>query len=194
MMFTNNAANNKARVYCGKDYLEALMNIDFTVHKEIKFEVVDEGGITINGWRNNFGSLHFVHLPILDLVGMEEYALVVDIWNANRYVKEGEVTATIDMKQGAGGDNRQATREVYMRTDCICLKGYNAILVGPAEKMGMVAGLTAAQNIYQVSATLPEGAKEGTVVYLTEANGGFAANDIVIKKDGKWEIFNGDLS
>jgi hypothetical protein len=88
-MFTNNAANNKARVYCGKDYLEALMNIDFTVHKEIKFEVVDEGGITINGWRNNFGSLHFVHLPILDLVGMEEYALVVDIWNANRYVKEG---------------------------------------------------------------------------------------------------------
>lgn len=201
MMFTNNAANNKARVYCGKDFLEALMNIDFTVHKEIKFEVVDEGGITINGWRNNFGSLHFVHLPILDLVGMENNALVIDIWNANRYVKEGEVTATIDMKQGAGGDNRQATREVYMRTDCICLKGYNAILVGPSDEIaGVMSNFSNISTQFTSAAKLSEVANptHGTIVYLTAADSGFAANslvewDLYAGENGEWKPFNGIL-
>ena len=201
MMFTNNAANNKARVYCGKDYLEALMNIDFTVHKEIKFEVVEEGGITINGWRNNFGSLHFVHLPILDLVGMEEYALVIDIWNANRYVKEGEVTATIDMKQGAGGDNRQATREVYMRTDCICLKGYNAIMVGPSDQIaGVMANFANISTQFLSKAKLSEvtNPTHGTIVYLTAADSGFPANslvewDLYAGANGEWKPFNGVL-
>lgn len=202
MMFTNNAANNKARVYCGKDYLEALMNIDFTVHKEIKFEVVDEGGITINGWRNNFGSLHFVHLPILDLVGMEEYALVVDIWNANRYVKEGEVTATIDMKQGAGGDNRQATREVYMRTDCICLKGYNAILVGPSDKItGIMANFSNITTQFQSASTIESVANptHGTILYLTADDRGYKAGsllefDLYAGENGEWKPFNGILT
>jgi hypothetical protein len=62
-----------------------------------------------------------------------------------------------------------------------------------AVLLGLVQGLTAAQNIYKVDATLPESPAEGTIVFLTAADGAFAANDIVIYKDGAWQKFNGDL-
>jgi hypothetical protein len=97
------------------------------------------------------------------------------------------------MKKGTG-EVQEAQREIFSMIDCIALKGYNAILVGPAEEMGMVAGLTAAQNIYSVAAELPSSPKEGTMVCLTADHGGFKKDEIVIFLDGKWEVFNGDLS
>lgn len=193
MQFAKYSANNEARVYCGKNAIERLLNIDMTVHKEIKFEDVNEAGMTIRRWKNNFGTLEFVHDPTLDDIGYEDYFVVVDIKNAVRYVKRDQRTDKQDMKKGTG-EVQEAQREIFSMIDCLALKGYNAILVGPAEKMGLVKGLTAAQNIYQVAASLPESPKEGTMVYLTADNGGFKANDIVIFKDGAWTAFNGDLS
>lgn len=193
MQFAKYSANNEARVYCGKNAIERLLNIDMTVHKEIKFEDVNEAGMTIRKWKNNFGTLEFVHDPTLDDIGYEDFFVVVDIKNAVRYVKRDQRTDKQDMKKGTG-EVQEAQREIFSMIDCIALKGYNAILVGPAEKMGLVQGLTAAQNIYKVDATLPESPAEGTIVFLTAANGGFGANDIVIYKDGAWQKFSGDLS
>lgn len=193
MQFAKYSANNEARVYCGKNAIERLLNIDMTVHKEIKFEDVNEAGMTIRKWKNNFGTLEFVHDPTLDDIGYEDFFVVVDIKNAVRYVKRDQRTDKQDMKKGTG-EVQEAQREIFSMIDCIALKGFNAILVGPAEKMGLVKGLTAAQNIYKVDATLPESPAEGTMVFLTAAAGGFNANDIVIYKDGAWQLFNGDLS
>ena len=50
--FTTFSVSDYARAYCGQDFLEMLMNMDLTVHKDIKFERVTEGGLSINGWRN----------------------------------------------------------------------------------------------------------------------------------------------
>jgi hypothetical protein len=77
--------------------------------------------------------------------------------------------------------------------DCVALKGYNAILVGPSEKMGMIASLAAAQNLYKTSATLSDDAKEGTVILLNADANGFAAGTIVVKKGGKWVEFEGEI-
>jgi hypothetical protein len=192
MQFAKYSANNEARVYCGKNAIVRLLNIDMTVHKEIKFEDVNEMGMTIRKWKNNFGTLEFVHDPTLDDIGYEDFFVVVDIKNAVRYVKRDQRTDKQDMKKGTG-EVQEAQREIFSMIDCIALKGYNAILVGPAEEMGMVAGLTAAQNIYQVAAKLPESPKEGTVVCLTADDAGFETDDIVIFLNGKWEEFNGDL-
>ena len=117
---------------------------------------------------------------------------VIDIKNAVRYVKRDQRTDKQDMKKGTG-EVQEAQREIFSMIDCIALKGYNAILVGPAEKMGMVAGLTAAKNISQVTATLPDSPKTGTMVYLTAANGGFGVDSIVIYNGKNWEVFDGDL-
>lgn len=193
MQFAKYSANNEARVYCGKNAIERLLNIDMTVHKEIKFEDVNEMGMTIRKWKNNFGTLEFVHDPTLDDIGYEDFFVVVDIKNAVRYVKRDQRTDKQDMKKGTG-EVQEAQREIFSMIDCIALKGYNAILVGPAEEMGMVAGLTAAQNIYSVAAELPSSPKEGTMVCLTADHGGFKKDEIVIFLDGKWEVFNGDLS
>lgn len=192
MQFAKYSANNEARVYCGKDAIQRLLNIDMTVHKEIKFEDVNEAGMTIRKWKNNFGTLEFVHDPTLDDIGYEEFFVVVDIKNAVRYVKRDQRTDKQDMKKGTG-EVQEAQREIFSMIDCIALKGYNAILVGPAEKMGMVAGLTAAKNVYQVADTLPESPKTGTMVCLTAAAGGFNVDDIVIYNGTSWEIFDGDL-
>lgn len=192
MQFAKYSASNEARVYCGKDAIQKLLNIDMTVHKEIKFEDVNEAGMTIRKWKNNFGTLEFVHDPTLDDIGYEEYFVVVDIKNAVRYVKRDQRTDKQDMKKGTG-EVQEAQREIFSMIDCIALKGYNAILVGPAEKMGMVAGLTAAKNIYQVAAALPDSPKTGTMVYLTAAAGGFGVDSIVIYNGKSWEVFDGDL-
>lgn len=192
MQFAKYSANNEARVYCGKDAIQRLLNIDMTVHKEIKFEDVNEAGMTIRKWKNNFGTLEFVHDPTLDDIGYEEFFVVVDIKNAVRYVKREQRTDKQDMKKGTG-EVQEAQREIFSMIDCVALKGYNAILVGPAEKMGMVAGLTAAKNVYQVAGELPPTPKAGTMVCLTAATGGFSVDDIVIYNGTTWELFDGDL-
>ena len=192
MQFTDYSVNNEARVYCGKNAIERLLNIDMTVHKEIKFEDVNEAGMTIRKWKNNFGTLEFVHDPTLDDIGYEDFFVVVDIKNAVRYVKRDQRTDKQDMKKGTG-EVQEAQREIFSMIDCIALKGYNAILVGPAEKMGMAAGLAALNNVYTRAEALPASPKEGTIILLTEDSGNFAAGTIVIYKNGAWAEFEGEL-
>jgi len=192
MQFAKYSANNEARVYCGKNAIERLLNIDMTVHKEVKFEDVNEAGMTIRKWKNNFGTLEFVHDPTLDDIGYEDFFVVVDIKNAVRYVKRDQRTDKQDMKKGTG-EVQEAQREIFSMIDCLALKGYNAILVGPAEKMGMVAGLGAINNVYQTAAALPESPKEGTIVLLTADSDNFKAGTIVTYKDGAWGEFEGEI-
>ena len=192
MQFAKYSANNEARVYCGKNFIERLLNIDMTVHKEIKFEDVNEAGMTIRKWKNNFGTLEFVHDPTLDDIGYEDFCAVVDIKNAVRYVKRDQRTDKQDMKKGTG-EVQEAQREIFSMIDCIALKGYNAILVGPSEKMGMIASLMAANNLYTTAATLDSNAKEGTVVLLTADANGFASGTIVVKKNGTWVEYEGEI-
>ena len=191
MQFAKYSANNEARVYCGKNAIERLLNIDMTVHKEVTFEDVNEAGMTIRKWKNNFGTLEFVHDPTLDDIGYEDFFVVVDIKNAVRYVKRDQRTDKQDMKKGTG-EVQEAQREIFSMIDCIALKGYNAILVGPSEKMGMVAALGSIEGVYTTAATL-EGTTEGAIVLLTADAGGFTAGTIVTYKNGKWVEFEGEI-
>lgn len=191
MQFAKYSANNEARVYCGKNAIEQLLNIDMTIHKEIKFEDVTEAGMTIRKWKNNFGTLEFVHDPTLDDIGYEDFFVVVDIKNAVRYVKRDQRTDKQDMKKGTG-EVQEAQREIFSMIDCIALKGYNAILVGPATKMGMVAGLGSVEHFYTTASTLPAGS-EGQVVLLEADDKGFKAGTIVTFKKGEWVEYEGGI-
>jgi hypothetical protein len=192
MQFAKYSANNEARVYCGKNAIERLLNIDMSIHKEVTFEDVTEAGMTIRKWKNNFGTLEFVHNPTLDDIGYEDFFVVLDIKNAVRYVKRAERTDKQDMKKGTG-EVQEAQREIFSMIDCIALKGYNAILVGPSEAMGMVAGLAAINNVYSTADALPGSPKEGDIILLTADADTFKAGTIVTYKDGKWVEFEGEI-
>lgn len=166
--FTTFSVSDYARAYCGQDFLEMLMNMDLTVHKDIKFERVTEAGLSINGWRNNFGKIDFVYNPVFDLLGLEACAAVIDIKNAVHYVNHGQRTYKIDMKKGAG-DNYEAERDVFTKTECICLKGRNSIFVGPSEMLLSLADMLTNVESYATSwdGTTAHNWVAGDFAYLT---------------------------
>jgi len=194
IQFTKYADNNTARGYCGKDFIENMLNMDLTVHKEIKFENVDVAGMAIKAWKNNFGRIDFVYTPVLDLLGFEKYCAVIDIQNAVHYVKRASKTDSVDMKKGVG-ENREAKREIYSRIDAIALSGYNSVLVGPSSQLGSIANLLT--NLTRF-ATEWDGETEhtwsnGDVAYLTAAYEGFSAGELIEYNaaTSSWSAFDG---
>ena len=199
--FTTFSVSDYARAYCGQDFLEMLMNMDLTVHKDIKFERVTEAGLSINGWRNNFGKIDFVYNPVFDLLGLEAFAAVIDIKNAVHYVNNGQRTFKIDMKKGAG-DNYEAERDVYTKTECVCLKGRNSILVGPSEALLSISDMLLNVEAYAQSwdgtaANAPAGGwSAGDFAYLTadtssadDGIGDFAKGSIIQYDGSAWSLY-----
>ena len=199
--FTTFSVSDYARAYCGQDFLEMLMNMDLTVHKDIKFERVTEAGLSINGWRNNFGKIDFVYNPVFDLLGLEAFAAVIDIKNAVHYVNNGQRTFKIDMKKGAG-DNYEAERDVYTKTECVCLKGRNSILVGPSEALLSISDMLLNVEAYAQSwdgtaANAPAGGwSAGDFAYLTadtssadDGIGDFAKGSIIQYDGTSWSLY-----
>ena len=88
---------------------------------------------------------------------------------------------------------------MHWEADCVALRGYNSILVGPEDKISTMGTSGIANNIISLS-KLPETPREGMIVSLTAdytdtANGGkkYEKENLYIYKGGKWEIFSGQL-
>ena len=191
MQFTSYSANNEANVYCGKNFMEKLLNIDYTKHKDIQFTTETVLGIKIRSFVSTFGTLYFKYDPTLDDCGYADYATVLDIKNAVRYVQRDEKTDEIDMSK-AGDNSQEAKREIWSQIDAIALKGYNAILVGPSSKLlgrASSGGSITASSL----AALPDSPVDNQIVYLTADNGGWAAGSLVQynKSLGAWVEYQG---
>lgn len=196
MQFTDNSANDSARAYCGKNMVEKLLNMETTTYRPFKFEEVQsEGGFKIRKWTSNFGDLDIVYDPTLNDIGYQDCMVVVDIKNAVRYVKREEKTDTQDMKKGTG-QVREAQRKITSIIDCIALKGYNAILVGPASMVTKANTLGGINTWGQSAAELPAtGLTDGMLVYLTAADGGFDAGALVQydAASQSWHEYTGEI-
>lgn len=191
MQFTKFSANNEAQVFCGQDFIEQLLNMDLTVHREIRFEDVSFGGMSMKGWKNNFGTLNFVYTPVFDLLGFEKCALVVDLKSARKYNKRGPKMESVDMRTGAA-ETREAKRDIYSQIYAVALRGYNAMLVGPASEMASVGialnNLTT--TVTSISA-LPGEPSSDTVYYLTKAAGSFKAGSFIEydSESSSWKLY-----
>lgn len=194
MQFTENSANNTARVYCGKNFIEKLLNMQMTVERGWHFEDKDEAGMKFRVWKNNFGELEFVHDPTLNDIGYEDFAVVADMKNAVHYVHRAQKTDKQDMKKGTG-EIREAQRYIYSIIDCLALKGYNSILVGPASKIAVAQSLTNIESFASSVASLNDAEKvKGLIYYLTEDDdeNGFVKGTLVTW-DGVWVEYTGQL-
>ena len=78
----------------------------------------------------------------------------------------GEKEFTNDMSKGAG-EIRDAKREIHYEADCIALRGYNSIIVGPSDIIFSLPD-TASRTSVVSAAMLPSSPAAGTIVALTE--------------------------
>jgi len=196
MQFTDYSMNNEAEAYCGKNFMEKLLNIDFTKHKDVSFTSNLVMGVDIKAFKTTFGTLNFKWDPTLDDTGFSDFCLIADIKNAVRYVMVDDKQQHVDMKKGAG-ENREAARDIYTQIDAIALKGYNSILVGPSSKILGGAGRSVASGFATSASSLPASdLVDGMVVYLTADASGFKKGSLVTYNlaTTSWTLYSGEVS
>jgi hypothetical protein len=100
-------------------------------------------------------------------------------------VKIGETEKTNDMSKGAG-EIRDAKREIHYEADCIALRGYNSIIVGPSDIIFSLPD-TASRTAVVSAAKLPSNPADGTIVALTEDYTVSGDPDVTYKAGTVWQ-------
>ena len=105
--------------------------------------------------------------------------------------------SSVDMRQGAA-ETREAKRDIYSQIYAVALRGYNAILIGPAS--GLASSATEFSNLtsnFVTVASLPtEGYSTSTIYYLSAASNGFEAGSFVERNETNtgWKLYNGPVN
>lgn len=189
--FGKYATTNEVDIYTGPNAMERLANIDFSKHPEIQIQQsTNELNIGITKVITVFGTLNFKLEHALEDIKMSDYAIAFSMKESDRFYYEKGKTITIDHEKGEGGETREAKSEYYIQDDCLQLKGYNSMLIGPNVAK---AGYRNIDSVVNTGTTFPESPKEGDVFYLTAAADGKAIG-LYQFEDGKWESFNGVLN
>lgn len=192
LQFTDFAENNHAYVFAGKNFIENMEKMKIV--KDGKNDIInhDEFDLTFKRIKDTFGTFDVVWDQTLDLMHMEDFAVIVDLKASRRYVRVANKERTNDMSKGAGAI-RDAKRWVHEEADCIALRGYNSVLVGPEEKISKL-GMTTLRTIIS-AAKLPDTPAKGMKVALTED---YTASDVQYDKGSvyyyngtKWEVYKG---
>ena len=193
MLFFKYAQTNEMDVYCGSKFIEKLLNIDFTKHKDVTFTQKTVLGIDISAFETTFGRLNFKVEPALDDLGYQNCAIAFPMGEAKRFFYEKGKTVSIDHEKGEGGEAREAKTQYYIQDDCLMLTGYSSMFIAPEEDMktykfsNLKVLTTSVKSLSQV--TNPA---KGDLVFLTAVDG---SNGIgVYEYDGSaWVAFTGAI-
>lgn len=195
LMFTDFAESDEMYLFCGKNAIERLMKIELPKGRDAMFSTVKQFDITFNQFKSNYGTLNFVWDSTLDYMDLEDCMIGADFKGARHYVKEKNKERTNDLSKDAY-DPRLAKRYMHWEADCVALRGYNSILVGPESQISALGASGVINNIVSLSA-LPATPHEGMIVALTAdyENGGtkYEKENVYIYKGSKWELFTGQL-
>lgn len=165
LQFTEFSENDRCFAFCGKNAIERLENIKLEGSHQNDFVNHNEFDLTFKRFKDTFGSIDFVWTQTLDLLGMSDFMVIFDPKASRRYVKIGKKEQTNDMSKG-GGEVRDAKRWIHQEADSVALRGYNSILVGPADKIAKIA--TASLNAIISAKELPKNPSKGMKVALTQ--------------------------
>ena len=197
LQFTKNSESVEAYAFCGRNAIERIMKLANTavINRDIKFEEVKEMGIAVHKWHDSFGTLNFVHDPTLNDIGYEDEIVIIDVKNAVRYFKRNEQQTKQDLKKT--GESREAERTIISQIDCIGLRGYNAVLVTPADKLDramQLGGISTQVETAPTGLTTTDSLDKTKMYYLGYALGSFEAGTIIKYKDKAWVEFEGELN
>lgn len=156
LQFTEFSEHNTAYAFCGKNAMEKLLNIQLGTNERHIFEDVKQFDIDFKRYATTFGTIDFTWCQTLDMIGLEDCIVVLDLKGLVRYVKMAPQEETNDMSKGAG-EIRDAKRILYKEADCVALRGYNSIIIGPSEKIYNIKSAANAIDITMAD-TLPASA------------------------------------
>ena len=189
LQHTTFSQNSHSYAFCGSTFMQWLLNLDMGDNKRIiKMEDVKELDIDFKRLKTTFGTTDFTWDQGLDASCMEKVCVVLDLEGATRYVKMGEKEFTNDMSKGAG-EIRDAKREIHYEADCIALRGYNSIIVGPSSIIYSLPD-TASRTSVVSAASLPGNPALGTIVALTQdfvVEGSGSDPDVTYQAGTVWE-------
>lgn len=179
LMFTNNSVSDEAVAFCGKKAMARFIKLvnSSLKYRDVSKVDVNEYGLRVRTYVDNFGKLEFVWDPTLDDLGYEEYMAILDLRHATRLYKKNDTQTTRDMSKT--GEAREAKEYNLSRIDCIALNGYNSILVCPSSLAFKAANTGGILAEFEKVATLTEATDLAKRYYLTAADGGFEAGDVI---------------
>ena len=195
LMFTDFAESDEMYLFCGKNAIERLMKIELPKGRDVMFSTVKQFDITFNQFKCSYGTLNFTWDSTLDYMDLEDCMIGADFKGARHYVKEKSKDKTNDLSKD-GYDPRLAKRYMHWEADCVALRGYNSILVGPEDKISTLGASGVINNIISMS-KLPDTPHDGMIIALTadyeSGSTKYEKENVYIYKGGKWEIFSGQL-
>ena len=200
LQFTDNSLSDEATVFCGKKAMQRLITLVNSAdkYKDVGKVEVNDYGIKVRRYRDNFGTLDFIYDPTLNDIGYEEAMVVVDLRHATRPYIVSDKRTTRDMSKT--GEAREAKEYNLVREDCVALNGFNSMLVVPSSFALSAANLGGIQATFYSVSALPSGsaldaAAKQKKYYLTadDTEAGFEKGDVVewdFDLDG-WVKFQG---
>ena len=155
--------------YCGTKFVQRLLNIDFSKHKEytVRNYTDETTKIKITSFESNFGTIRFEHEYGLDDLGYSECAIIFGVEEAKHFYYQKDKTLKINHEKGEGGEVREAKSEYYIKDDCVKLDTFNSMIVGPSTLVGGYK-LSALDVVLKSVNELPATGSVGDIVYLIE--------------------------
>ena len=166
---------NELTAYCGTKFIQRLLNIDFSKHKEytVRNYTDESTKIKITSFESNFGKFNFVHEYGLNDIGYSECAIIFSVEEAKHFYYQSGKTININHEKGEGGEVREAKSQYYIKDDCVKLDTFNSMIVGPTTLVGgyklsaLDAVLKSVNSLSDVAAPAA-----GDIVYLINDESG----------------------
>lgn len=182
--FTGYNCSKNAMWIMGKELLANIQTIDLTLHKDISMADSEVFGIKCTKLKTVFGEIELVHDPVLDRLGYSKCGALLDMEGLVRYWRKNETNKSQKV------EGEEATRDIVMCIDTLCLKGYSHIWV---DGNASISGGTSTNVKIKALAKLPADAKVNDVVILTGTDGGHNAGEILQYTGSAWETYTGSV-
>lgn len=191
MVFGEFATTNEMDAYCGSDFIEKLLNIDLGDHREVSMSTTKVMEVDVTTFKSTFGTLNFKHEYGLNKIsGMRNSCVIFSMKDAKRlFLSKGD-TYKIDHSKGEGGEVRDAKSEYYIQNDCLALRGFNSMLVGPNVS---IMGFSNIEKTVSKVDTLPSSGTANTIYYLPADKDGKSAG-LYVWEDSAWVPYTGEIN
>lgn len=186
LMFGENSMSESATAFCGRNEIKRFIRLVNSAdkYKDVSKVTVNEYGIRVRTYVDNFGSIEFVWDRTLDDLGYEDYMAVIDVSNVTRYYMVNDKKTERDMSKT--GEAREAKEYNLSRIDCLALNGFNAILVCPSSLALSARNTGGIQAEFVSVSALPSGSAltaeaKTKKYYLTadDTTNGFSKGEVV---------------
>jgi hypothetical protein len=168
MLFTKWTDATSIDVYCGSDFIEGLLNIDWGDKTPIVYVTDEKLKAKVASFECTFGTLRFVHEMALTKYHLAAAAIALPTSDCIHIYRTNGVTYNIDAKKGEGGRVEESTASYFVQDDAIIVPTMCSMLIGPSEVF-TIGYAPIEKKIVSVE-SMPGSPSSGDVVYLTKAN------------------------